>query len=576
MKKLIFILAALTLLVTSAAAQSAELSERRLMNPTQWWWLTGVTAEQIQKKIDEGYRIFDLEIENGSPLRFSAVFVKNQGVHQKAWWWYYGLTADQVSQKIEEKNGRLLDIEEYNANGSTRYAVVMVSNKGDQKKEWWYYSKLTFDELQAKLRENQGRLIDWDTYTIGSNRFFSAVMISNKGSDSKNWWYYSNLTANEVKEKLETHKARLTDIEVRSMEGNAIRFSVLMEKSEGETWWWYYGKTMAEINEIKDQKSARVFDIEPYTTSGGQKRFAVLMLRNTNDHTERMRGYIGKLQEGGSYGFYVKRVDGNVHASLQADKPFYPASTIKVLQHVHAMCAIQAGTANLSQTVNKYKDKEESCKNNHTGHSPDEVRLENLLRTMMKNSDNQSTNAIQEFFGNGNASVGRKAMNKTAHEVLGMSGKSALQHKFGCGGPGNDPANSLTLTDLGKLYEKVAKGLLTKSNTDKLDDLMPDLGGLNPIIDEEAAKLGIGATNVQQFKSQIESRAKAGSFKQGADHYRSIGGWVAFPVKSGQKREYVFGVFIDKAKNVSEDYGPNKVCAELLRELIGDALKTYK
>ncbi len=578
MKTVSFLFAAFAgflLLSTPAQAQVAELSERRLMQPTGWYWLTGVTSDQVSQRVAQGYRIFDLEIESVSPLRFSTAMVKNDSPHKKTWWWFYGLTAQQVSQKIDQHNARLIDLEVYFVGSEARYALVLVSNTGDQQKAWWYYSKLSFEQLQAKLEEKNGRLLDLDTYVIGADRFFSAVMVPNTGSEAKNWWYYTNLTAAELKTKLDQHNARITDIEVRSTAGNNITFTVLMEKLAGETWWYYYGKTMNQVNDLADQHGARIIDVEPYE-DGGQKRLAVVLLRNTNDLTNDMRKHLAANSEGGAYGLYLKKVDGNVLASLQEDKAFYPASTIKVLEHVHAMRAVQAGTVSLATNLKKYENGAESCADNHAGHTVTNVSLENILKTMMQNSDNQSTNAVQEYFGNGNAATGRQKINQTASGTLGLSSKTKINHKFGCGGPTNNPANSMTLADLGKLYEKVTTGTLNAANEAKFDQLMDNMSKLTEVINEEANSLGISAANLQIFKNNLESRAKAGSFTSGGKKYLSVGGWVSLPVKSGSPKEYVFGLYIDKADSIQEGFSIWEAGAKMLRESIRQALATYQ
>ena len=576
MKKWMSIATVMLVFTSMLYSQTPELSERRLMTPTKWAWLTGASSDQIKKKISEGFRIIDLEVEKASPLRFSAVFVKNSGKHKKTWSWHFGLKGDEISQKISSKKGRIIDLERYKTGGDVRYAMVMVSNSGNNRKGWWYYTKLRFAELKSKIAEKDGRLYDWDTYTVGNTRYYSAEMVPNKGGESKSWWYYSNLTPDELKSKLKTHNARLTDIEVNSYSGGKIRFSGIMEQKAGETWWWRYGKTKDEVNRIASQAGARIIDIEPYFISGGKKRFAVLLIRNTNDHTENLRKYMSSLRTGGAYGFYVKRVNGKVVTQLQADRKFYPASSIKVLEHVHAMCLIQAKKANMSTRVTVYKKKKESCADKHTGHSPTRLSMEEALETMMQDSDNRSTNALQEFFGNGNAEVGRRALNNTAHQVLGMSRRTQLNHKFECGGPTNDEPNTMTLRDLGKLYEKTSTGLFTASIEDDFDELMKNLSFLNRVINEEAAKLGISSSDLQSFKSKVESRQKVGSVNPSMGRYRSQGGWISLPTKSGSPREYVFGFFIDKAEQIDSDYQPSRVSVELLRSSISSALKTYK
>ena len=452
----------------------------------------------------------------------------------------------------------------------------MVPNTGSNAKGWWYYSELSFAGLGTKLSDNKARAIDIDSYVKGGKRYYTSVMISNKGSDAKGWWYYSNLSAAQVKQKLSQNKARLTDIEVLSSGSQGPRFTVIMEKTAGETWWWYYGKTMDQVNELTDQNGARLIDVTPYTVKG-KKRFAVVMIKNVNKQTDRMRKYLANSQNGGSYGVYLKKVGGSEIVNLMENKQFYPASTIKVLEHVHAMRAVQKGSAKLTDQVTKFEIASQSCSDSHSGHKATKLSLQTILREMMEKSDNQSTNAVQEHFGNGNAASGRAAMNRTAYTVLKLSRRTKLNHKLGCGGPTNDPANKLTLKDIAKLYEKVETGALTGTHKTKFYDLMlTGKSQFQTIADQEGKKLGLSSSVINSFKSGIKTAAKAGSFTSGGKKYSSIGGWVSLPVKTGAAREYTFGYFRDRANSIDEGYGAWDARGELLREQIRSALKTYK
>lgn len=253
------------------------LTETSDTTPTQFWWLHGVSANQIKAQLQQGYRIIDLEVESTSPYRFSAAMVKNQGTYAKTWWWYYGLTSEAVKEKLSQHQARIIDLQVYRVNGKKRYAVVLVSNTGAEAKAWWYYTDLSFDDIMAKARDNQARIVDLDTYTLRGKRRFSAVMIRNTGADRKAWWVYSNKSANFISSKLRENNARIIDIERRTNN----TFTVLMERSQGQGWWWYYGKTAAQVNQLWREKGARVFDIESYNVNG-QKRFAILMLNNSN------------------------------------------------------------------------------------------------------------------------------------------------------------------------------------------------------------------------------------------------------------------------------------------------------
>lgn len=307
---------------------------------------------------------------------------------------------------------------------------------------------------------------------------------------------------------------------------------------------------------------------------------SIVIANNSQTLTARIKKLMTDNTDG-VVGLYLKRVNGPVLASSASQTPFYPASTIKVLEHLHSMRAVEAGTVNLNTTMVKvYPKAADSCSNNHTGQSFNKETLKTTLDKMMNNSNNQSTNAIQELFGNGNAAVGRNAINQTAHNIVGMSNNSAINHKFGCGGPNNNPANSLTLQDLGKLYEKVSTGLLSNANRNTFYNLMLNgQGNITTVIDEEAAKLGLNAGTVQSFKKQVKTAAKAGSYSINGIKYASIGGWVSLPFKKNgvvKNQEYVFGLFVDKATKINDNFGVSSTRAELLRDEIRTALTTFK
>lgn len=556
---------------------TADLSERRLMTPTGWSWYTGVSAAQLADKVADGYRIFDLEVESTSPYLFSAALVRNQGDHQKTWWWYYGKTSSEISSLLQQNQARIIDLEIDFVDGVKRYAAVMVSNTGSTAKSWWYYSQLTFDQVGDKVAQNSARIIDLDTYVYNGVRYYDAVMIANQGVDAMGWWYYSGLSASEVSAKLSLNQARITDIEVRYMAADGPRFAVVMERSEGQTWWWYHGKTMSEVSDLTAQNGARIIDIEPYDTSAG-KRFAVVMLRNTNDLTDRMRRYLAGNRSGGAYGLRLERIAGATLASLQSDRPFYAASTIKALVHARAMKSVELGTYTLATSVTKYPAASDSCSDSHAGQSSVIESLDTAMRKMMENSDNQSTNALQELIGSGSAAWGRYFINLTAHGSLGMSDASQLAHKLGCGGPSNNPANSLTLRDLGQFYEHTATDFFTNAGNRDIfyDRMLNSRGvGMDAIIDQEAAALGVSASVVSSFKSNIRTAGKAGSYTTGSGiEYNSVGGWIRLPFATGN-REYSFGLFIDEATSIASGFSIWTARAELLRDEIRAGLASY-
>jgi hypothetical protein len=212
---------------------------------------------------------------------------------------------------------------------------------------------------------------------------------------------------------------------------------------------------------------------------------------------------------GVNYGFMLKEVNGPVIFGYNASNglfgQFYPASTVKIFHHLHAMrwAEAQPGTlANALMTpIPVYKD---SC-----SAVPDDIEiykpLVSVLMDMMQNSDNKMTNAIQLYFG-------QEAINATIHDVVGMSGWTNLNHRLGCGGPSNDPANEMTLTDVLLLYERYAAGdligesvqgpfevyMLNQDNTQFLDNR----------INNNLASAGLSEAQKTEFRNMVSLALK--------------------------------------------------------------------
>jgi CubicO group peptidase (beta-lactamase class C family) len=271
-------LALLLALLFSLLPAGATQAERSTTTATGWWWFQGTTLSNLSAKVQQGYRITDLEIDSVSPFRVSATLVRNIGVYAKSWWWYYGVSTDFISQKLNEHQARIIDLETYVENGVRKYAVVMVKNTGaDAKSWWWYYNLNSIQAVSDKLSQNQARLVDLNTFVSNGQRYYNVVMIKNAGADASAWWWYVNVSPEFIGQKINEHGARLVDIE-RHANGT---FSVVMVKNTGTAWWWYYNiSTVDQLKHLTIKHNARIIDIEPYEVSPGVKRYAVILLPN--------------------------------------------------------------------------------------------------------------------------------------------------------------------------------------------------------------------------------------------------------------------------------------------------------
>ena len=389
-------------LVCAAPALAAPVidPERNSTAVTGWWWYHGVSEATLSGVVStNGARIIDLEVESTAPYTFSAAFVKNTGTYARTWWWYYGLTSSQVAQRISQNNARLIDIERYTVGGQRRFAVVMVRNTGVAAKAWWYYYDVSASTLASKLSTNNARLIDLESYTVSGATRFSAVMIRNTGVDAKAWWWYYNVSASFVSNKLSVNKARLIDIERRS-NGN---FNVVMQRRGSEYWWWYYDATAASVAKLVSQNGARIVDIEPYIKNG-TKRFAIVLLNDLNSESSRLREIMRTGLSGGSYGVYVKKVGGSAPVALQSNTIFEPASSMKVVHHLFTMQRIMNGTGGDSlgvvvqllvqaRVIRRTRTSARIRPGNRWSASRTRVTttIQDGLTRMMQNSDNRTT-----------------------------------------------------------------------------------------------------------------------------------------------------------------------------------------
>jgi hypothetical protein len=554
------------------------LAETLNTTPTAWWWYYGVTPAQLSSLVtSNGGRIVSLQVEQASPLTFTVAMVSNTGSYGKAWWYYYGVTASQLGSYASSLNARITNLDAYVVNGTTYFAAVLISNTGADAKGWWWYYGLTAAQVSSVVTQNNARLVDFRSYATPWGTRYAVVMIPNTGADAMAWWYYYGQTPAQVGSLLQQNGAFLTSIQPADASGST--FNVVMQQQGGFNWWWYYGLTDQQLGDAAAQNGARLLDVKSYV-SGGVRKFAAVMVNNSNAATTR----IGNILRGGTdgaSGLYLKAVNGPVLANLQETRIFEPASTIKILIALHAFRQIDANLASLGENIVRYAPPA-------TGSCPTKNVigtdfLGNAILAMLENSDNDRTEGIVDTFGLAN-------INQTAAN-LGLTG-THINHVIGCGGP---PANQFTLADAGNIYEGIVNGTLM-SSTD-LPDLyarMPANAGdftgtqnaVLAIVDQEAAAVGLNAVQVSQYKSRIQTHYKAGGYSVWSNsanqylQYVSISGVAEVPQCVPRfgvgKKNYVWGIFIDGAKNANNANSTFVAAqAEPLREPIRSALSTW-
>lgn len=306
-KSIAFVAAAIFCSVGAASAQEKVVVERTLTKPTAWWLYYDVTPRKLAESIGKNKaRIVDLDADNASPLRLSAVLVANSGAYASAWWWYPDLGAQQVSDRLARHKARLLSIDPYVVDGKLRFAAVMVPNTGKQAVNWWWYPGLTAQQLSARLEAHKARLVHIRRYRDGDRVRYAAIMVSNQGAKATSWWWYLDQTAAQVSERINRHKARLLDME-RHGAGSNQRFDIVLVPNSGSSavnWWWHNDLSGQELLDAACRHGARLVDVDtPRDHAAG---YAGIMIDNSAASTVRFDPSVFRKDIDGKFADKVK------------------------------------------------------------------------------------------------------------------------------------------------------------------------------------------------------------------------------------------------------------------------------
>ena len=341
--------AMLTILMVGSAALAQEklIQERTLAKQSTWYQKTNVTVGELSAFIAEkNLRIIDLDVNKTSPFRLSAAMVKNTGPHASGWWWYPSLTAEQVSQNLKDNKARVLDLDIHRINGKMKFAVVMVPNTGSQATGWWWYFDQTAEQLSKKLEDNKARLVDIERYRTGNKTRYAAVMVKNTGSRATEWWWYRNITSQQLKNRLARKNARILDIE-RYKTSEGTRYTAILVPHGGSTstnWWYYTGVSANKLVELGRRHGARLVDIEPpaYGASGYTGLFVDNGMIRRGDCRTKLKSFdqalIKEMKRTNTPGATIAVVKGNklVHAcafgyaDLGANKAMKPDTLLRI------------------------------------------------------------------------------------------------------------------------------------------------------------------------------------------------------------------------------------------------------
>jgi hypothetical protein len=253
---------------------------------------------------------------------------------------------------------------------------------------------------------------------------------------------------------------------------------------------------------------------------------------------------------------------------------FETASAIKILHHLTALRAIEAGTISKTTSETVSQVYVGSCPQWPAASTVTEPE-QSTLAFMMKSSDNARTDAVRRRFG-------YAAINNTA-ALVGAT-KTVLQHRVGCGGDALGAPNLMTLDDAAKIYSEAFTGTLI-SDKDYMRSLMPtNLGQLNNVLNQEALFTYKKGSLPDGYSAMVKLAYKPGGYTlctaAGCKKYRTIAGYLELPFETiygiPVVRKYTFGMFIHGAPNADDaDRSFNYALTELFRGIVRDSLGSF-
>jgi hypothetical protein len=564
----------LSILAVCVAAASLASADRNLTTPTSHRYVSNVPESEIDALVADGFRMFDIEVLSTGPYRYAGSFVRNTGVYEKAWWWTADKTGAALNQHVDARNARILDLEVTVVGGVRKYAATMIDNRGDDHMNWWWFDQKTYAEVQQLANERNAKVTDLDVVMVGSSRRYAGIMVSDPEVRLRTSWTFTGLNKTNLQQTLAERGARLIDLE--RIDENL--FAGVMEESTGSLWWWQLGLTWEELQFAVDQFGARVIDIERYVKNN-KAYFNCVLLNNSNALETRI-GSMLRTNNSGARGFMLKQVGGPVKGSILDDYRFYPASTIKALEHFYWTRRISGFGVGSQTPVPLYSDSGNDVHPANGATIASWSPLQTVMQQAMIPSNNQNANALQDFAGSGLGVAGRSLMNSFAQNVLGLTNDLWLNHKFGINGVASDSPNRATVRQFCKLFEKSVDGSVLSAGGQAFfhDNMLNEGGssfitGVNSIVGTEGVALGKSLATRNAFRALIRCTSKGGSVPR----YVSAAGWIRLPIQTAEGlafREFTGSCFVDDASTINSSM-TGGILPEMLREEIRSALSTW-
>ncbi len=593
-----------TAAVLSACGAASADPGRELAGVNRGWsYRFAAPQATIAADIEAGFR--PISIVRIASNQYDIVYVQDSGAfanpNPAA---IYNQTESTMNTVLTLTGRRLMDVDPYANGAEVNFAGIGIDNTGPEQRGWTWVFNRSIAGIQSHLSANPSlRPIDLNAYTFGGERRYSMVTVQNTGSEQRDFAVHFDKAASEMRTALGNRLTgqRLVSMTVHSEA--ARRVSGVAIQNDGTPWWFYTQLTPQQISERLGSTGSRLVSMERFDSfDGSGDLFAVVMINNSNALTTRagefMRDRVDSNRGTEAHvGLYFKEVGGPVLASLNADRPFEPASLIKAAHLVYAVSRFASGADSVAATLlNDDISNPDECPT--TGSPPGASATETVnrvLRRMMERSDNNATREIQLRYGRTNINNYLRGPVGLTQSVINGTPLGCLDCDF--------QFNVLTPREICQLFERVADGSLFDNTWQEyfysamedsrdattLDD--PDrFDGayltMRQLIADESAGLDLTAAELEDFTDRTYHVRKGGGYQIAGCpgqtaffHAKSLAGWMRLPFKDTSdvitNREFVGATLIDFAPNDNTSSEALNAFPDLFRDQVRAALVSW-
>ncbi|MBD3220148.1 T9SS type A sorting domain-containing protein [bacterium] len=146
-----------------------------------WYWFVGVTPNEITDYINRyDARLVDIESYDvpGAGRRYATIMIENTGDDAAGWGWFHNVDRATLIDWMNENGMRLLEFEVRDGS-EERFDAVLVSLDHHTPKTWWWWYNVAASEINGLIDQHASRITDIDSYFIGNQRRYNLVMLSN-------------------------------------------------------------------------------------------------------------------------------------------------------------------------------------------------------------------------------------------------------------------------------------------------------------------------------------------------------------------------------------------------------------